>query len=247
MPRCSTNSATRGRNFALARVFGVEHRGADRATVGRAAEELDVNFAKSIGPDYWEKRKNVFDFKQDVGSFLNRGRMPTYVGANSVTFKGPAVRVAANEPGGPGRRHPAGQVGECRQRRRSREWSRTPIGRGRVVYFAGGFDAAYYLYAYPYQRFCWPDAIDWAASGAAADRRRGADVRAFDPDAAVEGRLGAADRPPVQRPQYHGLPRAARMTTCRSARRSCRSMTSGSRSHRAIDWGGSTSSRRVAT
>jgi hypothetical protein len=152
-------------NFALARVFGVEHRG-PIAAAGRR-EELDVNFLKSIGPDYWEKRKNVFDFKQDVGSFLNRGRMPTYVGAQSVTFKGPTVRVVPTSA-------TAQVVGTLRLK--SDEGAGTAevpgvvahaFGRGRVVYFAGGFDAAYYLYAYPYQRLLLANAIDWAASGPA--------------------------------------------------------------------------------
>jgi hypothetical protein len=49
-------------NFALRRVLGVEHRGVPSPSPAGAAE-LDVNFAQSIGPDYWEKRKNVFDFK----------------------------------------------------------------------------------------------------------------------------------------------------------------------------------------
>jgi hypothetical protein len=152
-------------NFALARVFGVEHRGPIVASARK--EELDVNFLKSIEPDYWEKRKNVFDFKQDVGSFLNRGRMPTYVGAQSVTFKGPAVRVVPTDAS-------TKVVGTLRLK--SDEGGGTAevpgvvahtFGRGRVVYFAGGFDAAYYLYAYPYQRLLLANAIDWAASGPA--------------------------------------------------------------------------------
>ena len=128
-------------------------------------EPIDENFAKSIGPDYWEKRKNVFDFKQDVGSFLNRGRMPTYVGATSVTFKGPAVRVVPKSPA-------ARVVGTLRIKSgEGPSGAEVPgvvahtYGRGRVVYFAGGFDAAYYLYAYPYQRLLLANAIDWAASG----------------------------------------------------------------------------------
>jgi len=80
-------------NFALADVFGVDYRGLPEATVAKK-EDIDINFAKSIGPDYWEKRQNVFDFKQDTGSLLNQGRMKTYVGEDVVTFKGPAVRVA---------------------------------------------------------------------------------------------------------------------------------------------------------
>ena len=61
-------------------------------------ERLDVNFAKSIGPDYWEKRKNVFDFKQDVGSFLNRGRMPTYVGDNQRDLQRAGGAGCGEEP-----------------------------------------------------------------------------------------------------------------------------------------------------
>ena len=52
-----------------------------------------------------------------------------------------------------------------RRPRKSPAWSPTRIGTGRVVYLAGGFDAAYYLYAYPYQRLLLANAIDWAASG----------------------------------------------------------------------------------
>ena len=51
-------------NFALADVFGVDYRGVLTTDADRT-EELDVNFAQAIGPDYWEKRKNVFDFRQD--------------------------------------------------------------------------------------------------------------------------------------------------------------------------------------
>jgi hypothetical protein len=156
-------------NFALARVLGVEHRGSIEASASSAAiearESIDENFAKSIGPDYWEKRKNVFDFKQDIGSFLNRGRMPMYVGTSGVVFKGPAVRVVVKSP-------TAKVIGTVRVK--SGEGS-APVpgvvahtyGRGRVVYLAGGFDAAYYLYAYPYQRLLLKNAIDWAAASPA--------------------------------------------------------------------------------
>jgi hypothetical protein len=36
-----------------------------------------------------------------------------------------------------------------------------------VVYLAGGFDAAYFLYAYPYQRLLLKNAIEWVASSPA--------------------------------------------------------------------------------
>ena len=81
-------------NFALAKVFGVDYQGLP--TPAAASQDIDVNFAKGIGPDYWEKRKNVFDFKQDTQSLLNEGLMKTYVGDTQVTFKGAAVRVAPN-------------------------------------------------------------------------------------------------------------------------------------------------------
>ncbi len=156
-----------GPGFALARVLGVRHRGTIDASSSSAPARpgvIDANFARSIGPDYWEKRKNVYEFRQDVGSFLNRGRMPVYVGANPVTFKGPAVRVEPSSPSAkvvgtlrlkPAEGPPGGDVPGV--------VSHT-YGRGRVVYFAAGFDAAYYLYAYPYQRLLLAHAIDWVAA-----------------------------------------------------------------------------------
>ena len=148
-------------NFALANVFGVDYRGLPAITAG-AREELDVNFAKSIGTDYWEKRKNVFDFQQDPKSFLNQGKMKTYVGEGSVTFKGPAVRVALKpgaEPFGTFRAKAAADAPEMPGVITHK------YGRGRVVYLAAGFDAAYYLYSYPYQRLILKHAIQWSADG----------------------------------------------------------------------------------
>ena len=129
-----------------------------------ATEELDVNFAKSIGPDYWEKRKNVFDFQQEPTSLLNQGKMQTYVGAEPVTFKGPAVRVAPR-PG-------ANVIGTLRAKSvvDAAEFPGVVThehGQGRVVYFAGGFDAGYYLYPYPYQRLALVNAVRWAAAESA--------------------------------------------------------------------------------
>ena len=138
------------------------YRGPIEASAGRARTTLDVNFAKSIGPDYWEKRKNVFDFKQDTSSFLNQGKMPTYVGDGRVTFKGPAVRVVTDEPG-------CRVVGTLRVKSGegnavdSRVWSPTHLDAAASSISLAGFDAAYYLYAYPYQRLLLKNAIDWAA------------------------------------------------------------------------------------
>lgn len=148
-------------DFALAQVLGVNYRGLIPTDPAAAqSESLDVNFARNLGPDYWEQRKNVFDFQQDPASILNQGRMKTYVGAQSVTFKGPAVRVAVNDP-------QAQTLATLR--------TKTPQGpphpgvvtrnhgKGRVAYFAAGLDAGYYLYAYPYQRLALKHAIEWAA------------------------------------------------------------------------------------
>lgn len=149
-------------NFALAEVLGTRWQADARDASGPAPKaDLDANFARSIGPDYWEKRKNVFEFRQDPASWLNRGKMKEYVGAEAVTFKGPAVRVAAfgaakpratirgKGPGAPA--FPA--VVE------------NAFGQGKSVYFAAGLDSAYYLYSYPYQRLALKNAI-LAAAGA---------------------------------------------------------------------------------
>lgn len=146
-------------NFALADVFGVDYRGLLTAGVP-ASQEIDVNFAQSIGPDYWEKRKNVFDFHQDPSSFLNQGKMRTYVNDQLVTFKGPAVNVSVKSPA---------QSVAATVRIKTESVGDYPgivtntYGTGKVVYFAAGLDAGYYLYSYPYQRLAIKHAIQLAA------------------------------------------------------------------------------------
>jgi len=89
--------------------------------------------------------------------------MKTYVGDEMVTFKGPALKVAATDTG-------AHVLGTFRNKGDAApvNWpgviSRS-YGKGRVVYLACGFDAAYYLYSYPYQRLALKHAIEWAAAG----------------------------------------------------------------------------------
>src|SRR6185312_15475119 len=121
-------------NFALAGVFGVDYRGLP-AVAATDRDDIDVNFAKSIGPDYWEKRKNVFDFRQDVSSFLNAGKMRTYVGPEPVTIKGPAIRVRPRE----GTR----SVGTIRGKTAGAPELPAVVarthGKGKVVYLAAGF------------------------------------------------------------------------------------------------------------
>lgn len=153
--------------FALAGAFGVRHRGLYAAGPDRP-EPIDVNFARALPADYWEKRKGVFDFRQDPASFLNRGLMGTYVGRDPVSFKGQAVRVEVADEDAT---RPA-----VIRRRALPDSSEGPAvvarthGRGRVAYFAAGLDSAYYLYPYPYQRIALRNAIEWAAAAPAPVR-----------------------------------------------------------------------------
>src|SRR5205085_6105324 len=87
----------------------------------------------------------------------------SYVGEQAVTFKGPALRVALRDK-------KARVLGTLKARSvaGAKEIPAAVArnhGKGRVVYFAAGFDAAYYLYAYPYQRLALRQAVHWAASG----------------------------------------------------------------------------------
>lgn len=147
-------------NSALADVFGVDYRGLLTTTADKT-EQLDVNFAQGIGPDYWEKRKDVFDFRQDPESWLNQGKMRTYVNDQLVTFKGPAVKVAprSSDP----RTLATIHIKSASDAAAYPGVTSCQYGKGRVVYFAAGLDAGYYLYAYPYQRLALKHAITWAA------------------------------------------------------------------------------------
>lgn len=149
------------KNFLLADLFGADFAGLPE-TQSASKSDVDVNFVLSLPADYWEKRKNVFDFRQNPESWLNQGRMKTYVGADPVTFKGPAVKVKL-------RNERAGEVlGTIREKSRADAVELPSVltnrfGAGRVVYLSTGFDAAYYLYPYPYQRLVLKHAIEWAA------------------------------------------------------------------------------------
>ncbi|MCL6502792.1 MAG: beta-galactosidase trimerization domain-containing protein [Pirellulales bacterium] len=156
-------------NFALAEVLGVRYQG-NASESSAAREQLDVNFAQAIGPDYWEKRKQVFDFRVQPGSPLDHGLLASYIGTEPVTFKGPAVRVAADPSADVFawlRVRPAAASAETA----GSAPSESPAvvarnhGKGRVVYLAAALDGAYYLYAYPYQRLVLRQAIEWAAAG----------------------------------------------------------------------------------
>jgi hypothetical protein len=147
---------------ALAEVLGVIHQGA--AIARKADAKLDENFARTLPPDYWQKRKGVWDFKQgdNPKSFIQSEPLTSLIGKGTVTFKGPVAHVGLQP----------GSVVDATVRAKDSSKD-VPIpavvsktyGRGKVVYFAAGIDAAYYSASYPYHRLVLSKAIRWAASG----------------------------------------------------------------------------------
>ncbi len=146
------------KDFLLSDVFGVHYRGI-AAGSGRK-EALDPNFEKALGDDYWEKRKSIFDFRRaGKHEMLDTPALVELVGDGPACFKGQAVAVSA-EPD-------ARVIGTIT----SREAGAQPLpsvvvrsyGKGKVAYLAAGFDSAYYLYPYPYQRHVLAQAIRWVA------------------------------------------------------------------------------------
>ena len=149
------------KDFGLSEVLGISYKGLPRAG-GSEKDEVDINFAKGLDAAYWEKRKNIFDFRLEEKSFLDTPEMLAFLAKDPVTFKGPAILV---EPKAEGM-----QVAATLQARDIPGSPKFPavvtrtLGKGRVVYLAAGFDSAYYLYPYPYQRVLIERAVRWAAS-----------------------------------------------------------------------------------
>jgi hypothetical protein len=150
-------------DFALADVLGASHHGVP-APKGTEQKEIDVNFARNLDPDYWEKRRNVWEMTREKDFPLSSEKLSALIGTKPVLFKGPAVRVAPRdgakvlaflEP-------PGGEKGE-----RIPAIIANTFGKGRVVYFAAGLDAANYSYSYPYHRVLLKNAIAWAAASPA--------------------------------------------------------------------------------
>ena len=149
-------------NFGLSKLLGVDFHGMV-STQGEASREIDINFAKSMGADYWEKRKNVFELRIRPDSIFQTPTFRKYVGVEPVTLKGPAIAVRPQEEASiqvHGSIRAKGMAGAVDYPAIvTREY-----GAGRVVYFAAGVDAAYYSYSYPYQRLLIQQAILWAAN-----------------------------------------------------------------------------------
>jgi hypothetical protein len=134
--------------LALSDVFGIERRGPIQVATTDSAP-LDVNFARNLDDSYWQRRSNVFDLRVSEGPLATDPALQELIGREPVVFKGPALQV---EPS------PAAQVWARLWPRGASEEKAVPavvahqFGQGRVVYLAAGVDAAYYEYAYPYQR-----------------------------------------------------------------------------------------------
>lgn len=146
---------------ALGDVLGVTHQGV--AAAGKLDDRLDENFARTLPPEYWAKRKGVWDLTRTArpGSFLGTAKLDALLGKQPVTFKGPVVRV---EPA------PASAVVATVRTKDSAKEPELPavvthaFGAGTVVYLAAGLDAAHYLSSYPYYRLVLAGAIRRAAS-----------------------------------------------------------------------------------
>lgn len=146
--------------FALAKIFPGHYAGEVTSTAGQN-EVLDVNFAKGLGPEYWEQRQNLFDLRiLDHEILLSNQRLQAYVGEQAVTFKGPVVELRDLDRAAKvwATITPRATSGSPRPAILSRE-----VGKGRVVYFPAWCDAAYYSYPYPYQRILTAQAVRWAA------------------------------------------------------------------------------------
>jgi hypothetical protein len=134
-------------DFALHDLFGASRRGAFAAA--DPTKDLDANFALGIDADYWAKRANAgaLQFSDYSGSvFALDSRLQSLLPNGQATFTGPLVGPTAFQaPMRPAALffpqddpNPFPVIGWGEQ------------GRGRVVYFAAGIDAAYFNYGFPW-------------------------------------------------------------------------------------------------
>jgi len=144
------------KDFLLADVFGAHYQG---VAVGSAFLEMDVNFAKGVVGSYWDQKRSIFDFRSTAHPLFDTATLKEYLGNRSVVFKGPAASVTTDAD--------AQVIGTMINRELGAKPTPSIVvrsyGKGKVVYMASGFDAAYYLYPYPYQRHLLAQAIRWAA------------------------------------------------------------------------------------
>lgn len=148
------------KDFALQDLFGTSYGGRPQQSAERP--QLDANFAIVVDDAYWAHRANAGTFRfadYPDSIFYTDSRLKQLTPSGQATFKGTMVRpssfVAPMQPAvmyfpeGSPDAFPAVAYGEH--------------GKGRVVYFGGGVDAALFNYAFPYQRVILSKAVTWAA------------------------------------------------------------------------------------
>lgn len=146
---------------ALIEVLGVRHKGV--AAAGKLDDKIDENFARTLPPEYWQKRKGVWDFKRSghPQSLLETDKLTALLGKDVVTFKGPVARVEVL---------PGVVTDATVSAKDAAKAEALPAivsrkhGDGKVVYLAAGIDAAHYSLSYPYHRVILAQAMRWAAS-----------------------------------------------------------------------------------
>jgi len=156
---CDELGRPRG-DFALKELFGTSYLG--RPQTAPPKRERDANFAIVVNDSYWAQRGNAgafrfADFPESI--FATDPRLKHLLPHGQASFKGAMIRPSDFQPpmkpafmyfpDGSREAFPAAAVGEH--------------GKGRVVYFAGGVDAANFSYAYPYHRIILSQAVRRAA------------------------------------------------------------------------------------
>lgn len=152
---CDELGRPRG-DFALADVFGVSYQGRPKAPLKRP--ELDPNFAIAIDESYWKNRTGLATLTWTDHDLTRDARLDKLVPGRRVTFRGPLVSVSRPKDG----MMVAGMTPDGESRQLPGIVARQ-FGKGRVVYFAAGLDAAMWSYAYPYQRRMLARSLAWAA------------------------------------------------------------------------------------
>lgn len=159
---CDELGQPRG-NFALADLFGVDYQG--RPGVNVVKTDIDVNFARSIDDSYWAKRVGNGEMRWGGGDIrtdvlLSDPRLQQVNNGIQASFKGPSVLIPWEA------RAPMERAMMMFPENAEPVSAATAgtYGKGRVVYFAAGFDAANYTYQYSYQRIMYATALRWAAS-----------------------------------------------------------------------------------
>jgi hypothetical protein len=147
-------------NFTLSDVFGVDYQELV-ATATNSPAPLDANSARTLPPDYWERRKNVWDLTRQRGAELDAPRLDALLGDQTVTLKAPAVRVLTNNSSARVIATLAPKVGPASAALPAVILN--PFGKGKCAYLAAGVDSAYYLYPYPYHRMVLRALVDAVA------------------------------------------------------------------------------------